>query len=1497
MLVGALAASLAANTQAGLIHRYSFTTSGADSVGSAPASLLNGAAAANEIYDTQGSVLGLGAFLNNADATGSSIQFTNYLSSSSNYQFIALPSNTITNAKNLTVESWFYAGDSTANMNPSTNWARIFDFGDNTTTAGQGVNFIQFTPWGNNNSPAAKLEFKIGSSDIVISNAPSSATSSSSYSLSGYHHAACVFDCSNSLMQLYIDGALASQTTTTNQIANVGTNALWLGRSEWSGDYYFYGYIDEFRIYDRALSAVEIMADFVVGTTNAAPVAATVLSGLDSVSITGPSSIIEQYQSNVVVNASFGSGTYNVALLNAPGYTLTSSDTTVATVDQIGNIRAVKPGTTQITASYGGKTATLSLTVTADTAPPVVTSANTKNYDTLVELTFSKILDTNTATTIANYVIDGGAVSVTKALLVTNDASTGVGVVRLITSTFGINATHTVVINNVKDTDVSANKIAANTSVNFGPVAGAPLAYRIYFGTDGYSVSSITNGMTNASFPYAGGRIYSMANGLTDSGSKGDNYIGVVDGWLVAPEDGSYAFGIASDDESAFYLSADSSPANLPKYANIYQSGYASTKNFALTTNSAWYLQNGTTTTNWSGWSTNLAAGQKYYFRYIHHNGTGSDQCDVTWAKSDSAALPTTFANGITNIQAKYIIPELPTNYTLAITNQPTNASGYQGRTVILSSGAYGVPTYVSVQWYKNGLAVAGATNAIYTNTSVKLSDAGTYYAVFSNYIASVQSASATLTVTPDTTPPTATLVWTTLGNSVIVNFSEQLDASSATTYANYVLTNKAGAVVAITNAVLDTTASNVTLYVGTQLTTNFTLTISGVKDLASNTIVKVTKPGYYYGAAYGMISYWPLDTNVGFTTPDVIRGYDFTLYGMTTNSSGAVTNLVPGVKGNCLYFNGTSCGYYLASSNDAIPVISKQKNFTISLWVKADGTAQNDARFFYEGYNASLGGSANQPFWSLQTLNSAHVYTYIRQDSGTVRWFKPASTASPLDGAAWHHILWTETTSIDGANTVTANCYIDGVRDTGMEGSATNGISATVEAIGAFWRQSIGGGTKCYIDEVALWNRALGADEIQLVYTNGVPTPVIIPQTLVIKSFTAQLPAVAAGTPVTLNWSVSKDATQITITPDVGDVTAATSAGLGSVTLTPTATKTYTLTVTRGVESITQTLQVPVVASVAAGWELIDNFDRYTAGASLGSPWVTYIDGTFNVVNYNGNNMVGAGGSAIQGLNLGAFSIPENQVGTLFYRFIATNAAAQSNDQFYVGLSDLTPRYAGEAWGTIGDGVSIENPVDVPVMVTKDGFYLDGGTTTTNTTYTNASYSFANGQVYNVWIDITNDTVANLDKYDVYVAADGSERTLVFSQIRSDRNPIDTSIYGPVQTGLLRVFLDSQNASGSTLLIDDLYLSFGSFRSTVPAPFGFTPLVGGVKPTITAVVSGNSIILSWDAANGAGYTLQSSATVDGTFTADSATPTTTGSTTSVTIPLSGTAKFYRLKQ
>ena len=75
----------------------------------------------------------------------------------------------------------------------------------------------------------------------------------------GWHHMAVVIDSANMTLRLYQDGTLVSSAATTvlpKDMAMATQN--WLGRSQYAVDPYFAGSLDDFCIYDRALSEAEI---------------------------------------------------------------------------------------------------------------------------------------------------------------------------------------------------------------------------------------------------------------------------------------------------------------------------------------------------------------------------------------------------------------------------------------------------------------------------------------------------------------------------------------------------------------------------------------------------------------------------------------------------------------------------------------------------------------------------------------------------------------------------------------------------------------------------------------------------------------------------------------------------------------------------------------------------------------------------------------------------------------------------------------------------------------------------------------------------------------------------------------------------------------------------------------------------------------------------------------------------------------------------------------
>ena len=81
-----------------------------------------------------------------------------------------------------------------------------------------------------------------------------------------------------------------------------------------------------------------------------------------------------------------------------------------------------------------------------------------------------------------------------------------------------------------------------------------------------------------------------------------------------------------------------------------------------------------------------------------------------------------------------------------AIGVQPQGAIVTAGSNVTLNVTAYGTPA-VAYQWFRNGLLVAGATNAALAFPNIQLASAGNYTVLVSNTIGSVTSVVATLAI------------------------------------------------------------------------------------------------------------------------------------------------------------------------------------------------------------------------------------------------------------------------------------------------------------------------------------------------------------------------------------------------------------------------------------------------------------------------------------------------------------------------------------------------------------------------------------------------------------------------------------------------------------------------------------------------------------------------------------------------------------------------------
>lgn len=134
-------------------------------------------------------------------------------------------------------------------------WQRIFDFGTST-----GVNMFVTPAVGDNGAGSMRFAITTGGAS------GESQLSAGNRLATGWHHVAVVINAATMTMQLYLDGSVVASTRTAKVPRDLGaTTRNWLGRSQYSGDAYFSGSLDDFRIYNRALTMAEIQTAMLGG--------------------------------------------------------------------------------------------------------------------------------------------------------------------------------------------------------------------------------------------------------------------------------------------------------------------------------------------------------------------------------------------------------------------------------------------------------------------------------------------------------------------------------------------------------------------------------------------------------------------------------------------------------------------------------------------------------------------------------------------------------------------------------------------------------------------------------------------------------------------------------------------------------------------------------------------------------------------------------------------------------------------------------------------------------------------------------------------------------------------------------------------------------------------------------------------------------------------------------------------------------------------------------
>jgi arabinoxylan arabinofuranohydrolase len=202
-----------------LAHRYSFSetsgTTASDSIG--------------------------GSAWNGTLPSGGTFSIGQLTLASGSQQYVNLPAGILSTLNNFTIETWL-------RLTTTNNWARIFDFGTGTTAN------MFLTP---RNGSNGRLRFAITTSG---GGGEQRIDGPSGLSPGVWYHVTVTLSGNTGI--LYVNGAaVGTNNAITLRPSSLGNTANnYIGKSQYSADPYLNGVLDEFRIYNVALSPSEIAA-------------------------------------------------------------------------------------------------------------------------------------------------------------------------------------------------------------------------------------------------------------------------------------------------------------------------------------------------------------------------------------------------------------------------------------------------------------------------------------------------------------------------------------------------------------------------------------------------------------------------------------------------------------------------------------------------------------------------------------------------------------------------------------------------------------------------------------------------------------------------------------------------------------------------------------------------------------------------------------------------------------------------------------------------------------------------------------------------------------------------------------------------------------------------------------------------------------------------------------------------------------------------------------
>jgi hypothetical protein len=399
----------------------------------------------------------------------------------------------------------------------------------------------------------------------------------------------------------------------------------------------------------------------------------------------------------------------------------------------------------------------------------------------------------------------------------------------------------------------------------------------------------------------------------------------------------------------------------------------------------------------------------------------------------------------------------------------------------------------MSYEWRKDGVLVG--TSRVFSKAAATLADAGTYSVTASNAFGIVTSASVTVSINP---AEPATIAQQPIARPVYLGGTARLDVEASGTAPLTYQWKKAG--VNIPGATEKTLViTNVTAVDAVAYSVGVSNLAGGVLSQSAAVTIRTPAANSYESAVVnaGPIAYWRLNEAAGTTARDYAGGKDGqTVNAVTLGVAGPVPPEVPGFEsGNSAFeFNGMDTGVAISS-------LGLSGALTVCAWINPTSLS---------GEQAIVGEDAS---WTMKVYN------------GEIRFTTPGildhtTSGAPLTAGAWQQVAVTFDPSTAGGARYYVNGQLIGTLDAS---SLTKGAVAFYIGKNQ-WGQYFSGS----IDEVAIYNRVLSADEVATIYATGAygstTAPFITRQpaalTAVAGSAATLSVAVAGSLPLAYQWS-----------------------------------------------------------------------------------------------------------------------------------------------------------------------------------------------------------------------------------------------------------------------------------------------------------------------------------------------------------------------------------------